>query len=72
MIKRADTIVVGTGIAGMMFALEMAESGSVIMLTKRGADVNNTALAGHVHVGDWAILSGYTLVHHFLLFHPLL
>ncbi len=21
--------------------------------------VNNTALAGHVHVGDWAILSGY-------------
>lgn len=27
--------------------------------------VNNTALAGHVHVGDWAILSGYTLVHQF-------
>lgn len=25
--------------------------------------VNNAALAGHVHVGDWAILSGYTLVH---------
>lgn len=25
--------------------------------------VNNTALAGHVHVDDWAILSGYTLVH---------
>lgn len=25
--------------------------------------VNNTALAGHVHIGDWAILSGYTLVH---------
>ena len=22
--------------------------------------VNNTALAGHVHVDDWAILSGYT------------
>lgn len=27
--------------------------------------VNNTALAGHVSVGDWAILSGYTLVHQF-------
>ncbi len=27
--------------------------------------VNNVALAGHVHVGDFAILSGYTLVHQF-------
>lgn len=27
--------------------------------------VNNSALAGHVTVGDWAILSGYTLVHQF-------
>lgn len=27
--------------------------------------VNNTALAGHVRVDDWAILSGYTLVHQF-------
>jgi UDP-N-acetylglucosamine acyltransferase len=27
--------------------------------------VNNAALAGHVRVGDWAILSGYTLVHQF-------
>ncbi|MCU1715826.1 acyl-ACP--UDP-N-acetylglucosamine O-acyltransferase [Pseudomonas sp. 5P_3.1_Bac2] len=25
--------------------------------------VNNTALAGHVRVDDWAILSGFTLVH---------
>ncbi len=25
--------------------------------------VNNAALAGHVTVGDWAILSGYALVH---------
>ena len=25
--------------------------------------VNNVALAGHVDVADWAILSGYTLVH---------
>lgn len=27
--------------------------------------VNNAALAGHVVIGDWAILSGYTLVHQF-------
>ncbi len=27
--------------------------------------VNNAALAGHVHIGDWAVLSGYTLVHQF-------
>lgn len=27
--------------------------------------VNNTALAGHVEVGDWAVLSGYTLVHQY-------
>ncbi len=27
--------------------------------------VNNAALAGHVHIGDWAILSGYTLVHQY-------
>ncbi|SFP42793.1 acyl-ACP--UDP-N-acetylglucosamine O-acyltransferase [Pseudomonas borbori] len=27
--------------------------------------VNNVALAGHVHIADWAILSGYTLVHQF-------
>ncbi len=27
--------------------------------------VNNAALAGHVHVGDWAILGGFTLVHQY-------
>lgn len=27
--------------------------------------VNNTALAGHVKVDDWAILSGFTLVHQY-------
>ncbi len=27
--------------------------------------VNNAALAGHVIVGDWAILSGFTLVHQY-------
>jgi len=32
--------------------------------------VNNAALAGHVVVGDWAILSGYTLVHQFCRIGP--
>ena len=27
---------------------------------------NNTGLAGHVHVGDWVILGGATLVHQFV------
>lgn len=27
--------------------------------------VNNSALAGHVKLGDWSILSGYALVHQF-------
>ena len=32
--------------------------------------MNNTALAGHVEIGDWAILSGYTLVHQFCKIGP--
>lgn len=32
--------------------------------------VNNVALAGHVYVDDWAILSGYTLVHQFCRIGP--
>ncbi|HSX85571.1 MAG TPA: acyl-ACP--UDP-N-acetylglucosamine O-acyltransferase [Cellvibrio sp.] len=32
--------------------------------------VNNSALAGHVIIGDWAILSGYTLVHQFCRIGP--
>ena len=27
---------------------------------------NNTQLAGHVHVGDWVILGGFTVVHQFV------
>lgn len=27
--------------------------------------VNNASVAGHVHIGDWAILAGYVLVHQF-------
>jgi len=29
--------------------------------------VNNTALAGHCQIGDWATLSGFTLVHQFCM-----
>lgn len=32
--------------------------------------VNNASLAGHVDVGDWAILSGYTLVHQYCSIGP--
>jgi UDP-N-acetylglucosamine acyltransferase len=27
---------------------------------------NNAQLAGHVHIGDWAILGGFTVVHQFV------
>jgi UDP-N-acetylglucosamine acyltransferase len=27
---------------------------------------NNAQIAGHVHVGDWAILGGFTVVHQFV------
>lgn len=32
--------------------------------------INNAALAGHVCVGDWAVLSGYSLVHQFCRIGP--
>jgi UDP-N-acetylglucosamine acyltransferase len=32
--------------------------------------VNNSAISGHVTVGDWAILSGYSLVHQFVHIGP--
>ena len=34
MIERSDTLVVGSGIAGLLFALKMAARGSVTVLTK--------------------------------------
>jgi len=32
--------------------------------------VNNASISGHVHVGDWTILSGYCLVHQFVNIGP--
>ena len=32
--------------------------------------VNNSAISGHVTVGDWTILSGYSLVHQFVHIGP--
>jgi len=43
--KSADTLVVGTGIAGLLFALDMAEHGSVRVLSKVAATDTNTAWA---------------------------
>ncbi|MBV1932326.1 MAG: acyl-ACP--UDP-N-acetylglucosamine O-acyltransferase [Porticoccaceae bacterium] len=28
--------------------------------------VNNASISGHIHVGDWVFLSGYTLIHQFV------
>jgi L-aspartate oxidase len=45
MIERADTLVVGSGIAGLLFALKMAERGSVMILTKAAKRKSNTRWA---------------------------
>ena len=38
----SDFLVIGSGIAGLMSAHYLSEHGSVILVTKRGADVSNT------------------------------
>ena len=43
--KTYDFLVVGSGIAGLSFALRAAAHGSVAILTKRGAEASNTAWA---------------------------
>ena len=43
--EQTDTLVVGTGIAGLLFALRMAEVGPVIVLTKVEKQTTNTWLA---------------------------
>ena len=45
MAEYTETIVVGTGIAGLLFALEMAEVGPVLVLTKVEMQTSNTWLA---------------------------
>jgi len=42
---QADILVVGSGIAGLVLALEVASEGRVIVLTKRTAEVTNTGMA---------------------------
>ncbi len=42
---RTDFLVVGTGLAGMSFALRMADFGHVTLLSKKRADESNTKLA---------------------------
>lgn len=43
--REFDSIVIGSGIAGLSFALKAAEKGSVAVVTKRGRADSNTALA---------------------------
>jgi L-aspartate oxidase len=42
---RTDFLVIGSGVAGLMFALKAAESGSVALVTKKKAMDSNTNLA---------------------------
>ena len=45
MAERCDFLVLGSGIAGLSFALEAAEHGQVMVVTKRGRDESNTKYA---------------------------
>ena len=54
MTERADTLVVGSGIAGLLFALRMAERGSVILLTKADRAFTNTGKAQGGIAASWA------------------
>ncbi|HVJ91497.1 MAG TPA: FAD-dependent oxidoreductase, partial [Labilithrix sp.] len=40
-----DFLVIGSGIAGLSFALEAADRGDVIVVTKRGLEESNTKYA---------------------------
>jgi len=40
-----DYLVIGSGVAGLSFALEAAASGDVLIVTKRSADESNTKYA---------------------------
>lgn len=40
-----DFLVIGSGLAGLLFALEAASRGTVALITKRGAEDSNTRLA---------------------------
>jgi len=42
---KTDFLVIGSGLAGMSFALKVAEYGSVVLLSKTNLDETNTALA---------------------------
>jgi L-aspartate oxidase len=45
MSEQTDTVVVGSGIAGLLFALKMADAGQVLLLTKADSQLTTTAMA---------------------------
>ncbi|MBU8848121.1 MAG: L-aspartate oxidase, partial [Desulfobacterales bacterium] len=45
MIKKTDFLVIGSGIAGLSYALKVAQFGKVIIITKKKIQKTNTALA---------------------------
>ena len=43
--KKSDFLIIGSGVAGLMFALKVADFGTVAMVTKKEAMDSNTNLA---------------------------
>ena len=43
--KKTDFLIIGSGIAGLTYALKVADHGSVLIITKANADESNTKYA---------------------------
>ena len=55
MVRKFDFLVIGSGIAGMSFALKVAEKGTVALICKAGMEEANTYFAqgGIASVPTW-------------------
>ncbi len=59
MAERADFLVLGSGVAGMWFALRAARAGKVTMLTKRTVDASNSSWAQGGIAAVWSADDSY-------------
>ena len=51
----SDFLVIGGGIAGLLFAIKVSEAGSVTVLTKAASDEANTAYAQGGIASVWSV-----------------